>query len=657
LPFEITVSGTGNASDVTNVTLYDEDGASVGGPLDPQASGWATITDTIIFPTGIHTYTFKADLNTDFAANDTILFKLNPPSDITARGSVTDNSITVTPSTAVSGDTVTVKAGSLSVSQASTPAAQNVIVGKTDHLFAKYILDASNSGEDVRVTQLKLRHTTSAAAIHSNITNITLYDTAITSQATCESNSDRYWDATYGCALNSGQQGESVTTSIATSTITLSNNVLVVEKGVQKTIEVRGDIAAGSANQTHAFGISDSAVTSTGADTGESLTSTYSQSHGQAMTLQTAGKLTIAKDSSWPSNKLVVAGAEKEIVGVLNLTADWEDVILTDIQFNVDAVNSGNQDEVDTVYLYNESGDMIGSLTPTSTTWLITVPESAQNSGAATINVSNTSGEKIYVKADMANIGTGYTGGAGQGFNVDVDNATDVNGKGADSSSTSITTSGTVTGNDVQIYQSIPTVTDLSVSSTLTNGSGKELYKFRVSADAAGDIGFYKATFLVTTDTATVTNFALYEINGSTETNLTYGSTYPGTYVVDTAASGGTGGQYKLEMGVDTETINWSGQEYRIVPAGGYRDFVLKGTVANSVSGSSVSVSLCGDDAAPTSYPLAASNIDGYKSDDFIWSDLNVGNSTTTATNTAEWTNGFRVSGLESTSTSVTISR
>jgi hypothetical protein len=93
----------------------------------------------------------------------------------------------------------------------------------------------------------------------------------------------------------------------------------------------------------------------------------------------------------------------------------------------------------------------------------------------------------------------------------------------------------------------------------------------------------------------------------------------------------------------------------------------LKGAISGYAPGAlnSVNASLLGDAAFPlhiiqcagaTFGNNACMGIDSNDQDDFIWSDMNYGNNSTTATNTSEWTNGFRVPGLNpTTSTSQAI--
>ena len=198
-----------NAGLVTNVTVYDENGAIVAGPVDPTTGSdpdTITLTDTFTVPQGIHEYIVKGDLDSNWAADDTIRidFANGPDADITAKGDTTGNAITPSPTSEIQADTVTIKVGDLNVSTSSSPAAQTVAAGTNDYIFANFVLDATQSGEDVKVTQLSIHHTTSAANLHSFITGLTLYDGST--------------------ALNTPASGESSTTSSnATSTITLTN--------------------------------------------------------------------------------------------------------------------------------------------------------------------------------------------------------------------------------------------------------------------------------------------------------------------------------------------------------------------------------------------------------------------------------------------------
>lgn len=645
LSTEVSVSGTGNAADVTNITWYDENGNVVSGPADPGTSGdtAATTTDSFIVPTGIHTYTVKGDLNTDFAQNDTIQLSVDTPAlVITAKGDVTNQTITPAPESAVSGDTVTVKVGSLNVSTSATPAAQNVIIGQQGFTFANFTLDASNSGEDVRVTQMALVHRTAVASTQTNLANLQLFDGTT--------------------PLNPIVQPSTVAATTATSTFSFTNPV-VVPKGTSKTLTLKADVNSGTGGtDTHAFGCEGpSCVTAVGASTANSVTANVTQSAGQTMSLQSSGSLTVADDASNPVSKLVIAGSSKVTMGELRLTATNEDIDLTSIHFTASAVNSGSLvDEFTTLYLF-DGATQVASLTPTT-------------SAAATFTINSgdfripkgSAGKKLSVKADVANIQTGSPAESGRGVSLAV--AQDAYAaKGASSGSTigSGSMSGTFTGNQFNIFKSLPTVSVVNLSSSsLINGTDIELFKFNLTADSNGDIGFFKATFDIATNTASVTSFKLYEYNtdGSTgEQDLSVNGARDVNEVI-VASGSGNSGTHRLNFLFDTGTDGVDeGGEYRVIGAGEGKQYKLKGSISNTVSGSSVSTKLIGDGAFPSTYPNCAgtaaagcSGIDSDANDSFIWSDLNYGNNSTTATITKEWFNGYR---LFSTTTSQTLTK
>ncbi|KKQ56429.1 MAG: hypothetical protein US74_C0015G0019 [Parcubacteria group bacterium GW2011_GWA2_38_13] len=93
-----------------------------------------------------------------------------------------------------------------------------------------------------------------------------------------------------------------------------------------------------------------------------------------------------------------------------------------------------------------------------------------------------------------------------------------------------------------------------------------------------------------------------------------------------------------------------------IVDAGATRYFTLKGTLSGhdgSTTEESVNVVLAGDAAFASTVATTFGAIDGtVDQDDFIWSDLNFDQySSSTATKTLGWFNGYRVSGLADNST------
>lgn len=619
IAFHFTVSGTGNAQDITDVTLYDPNGNVVAGPVDPgTTSNSATSTDTFTIPVGIHTYTLKGDLNSDFAANDTIIADVTPGVNFTVKGEATNLSITPTPSTAVSGDTTTVKVAALAVSASSNPAAQTVIIGQSGFAFANFQFNANDSGEDIRITQLLVHQEIDDAAEQTNVANL------------------QFYDGTTPIAPVMSPTSVTAATS-ATTTFSFSSPIIVA-KGTTKTLTLKGDIIAGGANDTVQFSCFSGCPIATGASTANSVTPTVTSGRGAVMTLQTSGTVTVADDASDPSNTVVAGGTSDVVVGQLRLTANNEDVDLTRLTFSITGVNSGGSDEIDMLSLWN-GNTKIAEIAPTSTSGTVF----RLDAGEFRIAKGST-GAKLTLKATFANIGTGYPGDSGQGVDFNVaDDDYEFRGVSSGSAVASGSQSGTFDGSEFTVYKSFPVVTQQSVGSTLNNGTDVVLYKFTVGADSHGDIGFYEATFGVTTNSATVTNFKLYEDPSGVRQDLTS----RGALGVSETITTGTGsGTHNVEINFYTDTSDTvAGTEYRQIAAGASKTYQLEGTVSSAVAGSSVSVKLLSDNAFPTTYPDSGSAIDSVANgqDNFIWSDLYMGNNSTTATGANEWTNGYRI--------------
>ena len=234
ITLNFTFSGTGTSSNLTSVKLYDENGGIVAGPKDP-ASGRVVWTDTWTAPVGAHVYTVKGRLSTTFVSNDTVVVRINADN-MTAKGQTTGLTVSPTPSTAVNANTQTVKGAALAVSVSATPPPQNVIAGTNLHKFATYILDGTQSGEDVRVSSIQLRDTVDATTRVDEVNSCQLFDDTV--------------------ALNTGSDVINPTDPASGTTndvsVVLTNN-LVIPKGTVKRIDLKCNISSSAAAaSTHA---------------------------------------------------------------------------------------------------------------------------------------------------------------------------------------------------------------------------------------------------------------------------------------------------------------------------------------------------------------------------------------------------------------------
>lgn len=605
---EVTTSTSPTTGEITNLTVYDESGAVIAGPQDKvdAATDTVTFTDTFTVPSGIHKYTVKGDLDSNFSAEATVRMDFNTPdAKITAKGETTNNTVTPAPTTEITSDTMTIKTADLNVSTSASPAAQTVAKGTTAFVFANFVLDASQSGEDIKVTQMAIKHSSSAANIHDNITGITLYDGAT--------------------ALNTPVSGEgSTTVSAATSTITLTNP-LIISKGSAKTIVLKGDVSGSAAtDSTHQFGLQTAnSIVSYGVSTGNSVTEDVTDSLGQTMTVTAGGTLRLSNSGSNPATGLVIADSTN-VMGVFNAEALYENIEVQKFGFTI---SSGDDDNIAWLQLYDGS-TKLGEIQVTGVNATITP--------SSTFTINQNTNKTLTLKAITQRVGVLESGDSGDSIVITL---TGMDVKGASTGSTALTKSGldSVASNTQYIYKTKPTVTKVSLSG-MANGT-QDLFKFTLAADSKGDVGFYKASFMVTTSTATITNFKMYEIDGSAETDVSYTAYVIGEVYTDSGGDG-IGGVYVIDGVVDTSGMAGA-KEYRTVGAGSSKTFVFRGDVTSWVSNSTLQVQLMGDEAVATL--SSTDTIEGLASDNFVWSDLFYGYSSTSATETLEWTNGYKV--------------
>jgi len=639
--------GSGSSTtDITNVTIYDPNGDIVAGPQDfsttervtgTAVEASATTTDTISVPVGENVYTIKGDLSTDLNTDDTVQMRLDPAT-ITATGEISGDTITPTPATRQTSVTNTIKTGTLVVSLAPDPVAASVVAGTQGHVFAHIVLDASASSEDVRISQIVIRVDATTAETNQ-LSNIKLFDgddeLAITN------------DADSGLAANA---------TAASSTHSLSD-AIILTKGTSKTLKAQANISKStSANDIFQMGVGSPAVSATGADSGNTITPTYNQGDGTNQTVVANGTLSLTNSSASPKTGLLAGNATGQTVGIMNATTQYEDVRIEKMYVTAAQVNGGGWDQVDKLYLY-DGGTLVTSVVPTSTdaanrTVLVDV------TGDPLVSSKDTS-EDYSWKVDTSDV-NGYfapsKGAAGQGFQLTINAAGDVTAKGAESSA-AITLGSVPTFNSFYLFRSIPTVAtnddlggDGISSGTIANGtsSSKDLYRFKVTADSSGDIALHTVSFLVTSSTATVTNMVLFD-----GTENVAATTTP-TAVIDSGIDGSSVLLMKFWFTNDGLVPALSNIVPYTVSAGTSKSFTLRGdlncsSLCSATNGSGTyQTQFLGDGTVAGTLPNTAIALNAaaqnYESS-FVWSDLwmTLNTSSSTASNTLQWANGYLV--------------
>lgn len=703
--------GSIDTNDITNITLVREDGVVVAGPVDGVAGGNNAVrfTDTVTFKPGRVVYTLRGKVGTDVGTNDTVAASTTPSSDwTTVRGVISGVTITPSPTSAVTGSTMTVKAAALTISL--TPAtqetsnasstAQVVVAGTSNYHFTDYVLDASGSGEDIRITALQPRLTFSAVNTADDLTNCTLYDGAT--------------------VLNSGGNlvnPSNSDTSVADKSFILDTS-LIIPKGTIKTLSLKCNLVSGAdTGQQWQWGITDqdAAVTATGVTSGQTVDGSDSitaTEDGRVITAATSGTLSVTEDPT-TALKWLQAGTTDNTVLSLRFNATDEavriDTLGLQLATTTDNANqvsnaSNSPSDVNKVTVWDGS-TKVGEAVFTSNDFA-----TATLSG---VTVSKNGQKILTIKADTGAIGTGLSARPGHliTINYDSNSSSDETNRGAVgvglSSGTTVGSGGSDTAaNGARLAKAVPTVTKLTLSSNTfgQTATSKSLYKFKVSAPSGTNgVSLYKFSFNISTTSAGGTDVAKTGDDSAFRIRNLQLRCYSDEFV--TASCGNTDGllnQFGLAIAdgtnvdfndgvtaadpdVDVDVLfnptasSGATAEAIRVPAGQTRWFDLIGDIANATGTASITVRMngdatyaglnnstkvdgnggsCGGDLTCDGdnwttgryvFATTASQTDAWDDDDFIWS----GNSTNTtqSIDDYDWFNGFLVPGLSNTDT------
>ena len=610
-----TTTGSGSDELITNVTLVDSNGAVIAGPQDPNAAGsTVTIADTVTLSVGKHVITVKGNLNNNWEDGDTIAVSFTPSTAIsTVTGDVSSQTITPTPAATVSGKTQTVNAGSLTVTPASSLVSDNVIDDSTNVVLGRYVLDANGSGEDLKVTSVQIRAITGTNADLDELNSLYLYD------VTGGSNTNITAATVNNPSGNTGAAD-------ATLTFTVDSNALTVLKDTQKIIELRGTVNASStptSNTTFTMNFSAGSPdwTVTGNSTGKTISESLGLGAGATMTVVSAGTLTASLDSSDPAQTWNTPGVPVT-VGVLHFKAVNEGMVVTNLGLLINTASSSASD-VQKLTLKNGSSVVKEIVSPAFTGGKETFTFNESGAGSFIVPAGD-DGANLTIQATFSSIGTGFAGTSGNLFKVSTTTtATENTAKGSKSGTAVNILGSAATSTGARYFKSVPIVEKLSVPSTILANGTKTLYKFKVTANTAGDIDLYKFSFTIATTSANADSFQLVE----TDTGKTVFSSVQSTGTV-------------VEGVVATAQY---GATLITIPKGTSHTYELKATITNAgTAGDTVQVTMNGDAAhiSAATNGLGAADVDSDTNDDFIWSDRS--NSSHTIS-TTDFYNGFKV--------------
>ncbi|MBI2618342.1 peptidoglycan-binding protein [Candidatus Kaiserbacteria bacterium] len=629
-----TGSGTGL---LTNVTIVDQNGAVVAGPVDATYTSalvqTLTFTDSITIPVGKMVYSIKGKVASGIGNGGTYIVTVTPSGWTSPTGDVTGNAITISQG-AFTLNTMTVRAADLAITVSATPVAQNITAGATNFTFANYQFDATQSGEDVRFSSMIGLLGGGASGTEGAYNNL----------SACQ-----LWDGT--TALNTGSNvvDPSAGTASSTSANTFTfDSALTIPKGTIKTLALKCNLSSSAHSaSTYQWGIANTAanITVTGVTSSNSVTETVTASNGQLMTVA-AVSVVVSKDSSSPSYTIASAGSTGITAGVINFRAANESITLQRVGLVLTNTSSSSPGNLTQVTLYDGN-------TPVGTAIFTGASTRATSTLSVPVTLPKDTDKDLTVKIDLANIGTSQSGTQGALIAVDVDtNSTNTQGVGQESGTT-VNASGSTAFDGIRVFKSYPTFAKLAIPSTVLVTSTMDLYRFSVTANSKGSIGIYKFTVNIATSSTpentsstTVTNLKILGYTDSGFSSAVSGFTIAGQ-LNDTTAGLVSSGNTDVLMTGSTQ-----GQDYLQIPATAtyYFRVVADVTLTGSPTGGTVTTNLQGDAEYPanglTFLMANAASTTAFTNavgNDFIWSP----NATTTSNITHEdWTNGYFVPGL-----------
>ena len=586
--FTVTNSGASNVGyTLTSVSLYNENGAVVAGPVDAVSTGGTTqtvtFTDTVTYPLGKHVYTLKGKVAAGVLNGVTYSTVATSMGNI--MGQTTGNTI-ASPILGFIMNTMTVKSAALALTMSTNPAAQFVVAGGQGVVLANIQLDASQSGEDVRLSSIPLTFT-GAAGQFADVTSMQLFDGAT--------------------ALNTGSN---VVVSAAATTITF-DQALIVSKNTVKTLTLKGNVSS-SATGTYAWNVATAPVT-TGVVSGSAVSVTGAPTPSSATQTVGAGSLVVSTSPSTPSFAVAAAGSTGNTVGVIRFRSVNEGTNLSQLGLTL----TGSTGDLVQVSLW-DGATQVGTATFTGAS------TQATSTLTSTLALPKDADKDITVKVDFAQIGTGFTGVQGDTVSV---NFYAAQGTGVNSGTT-VNATGSTAVSGIRLFKSFPVVSADAL--TTTGAADGKLMRFKVTANSNGGVGLgqFKFTIATSTGIAGVANVNLYGY-----TDASYSSTIAGltSGMVNSAANivPGVGGAVTITPAAAVE-----------IPAGVTYYFELRGTGTSGTVGSSITTNLLGDATAGVAVSAAATIA---AANSLIWS----GNATTTSPLTyLDWTNGYGVAGL-----------
>jgi hypothetical protein len=439
--------------------------------------------------------------------------------------------------------------------------------------------------------------------------------------------------------LKDSVSGATLATAKATPSTSnsFSINVLVPLSGT-KTIDVYGNIKSGTNSGPW---IASVAGSGTGAVTAYGVT--LSSADLQTITIG-SGTLTAAVNTgSTPDAKTVIAGSTMQKVGSFRFTAQNSSFNVEELKVKIPA-NAATSVSVVVLKYKNSAG------TEVSTTQSLTLSSGAQTHATATYTglsayIPQNTERDIDVYVSVSTIESGASTGAAITATLDADEgfkATDSAGTSDTSLAASdLASSVTSTKGTLYVRKSVPTLSAVALDTTnLVAASNVVIARVKISADAAGDIGWKKLSFSVTKTAGitlgATTTLALYK--GSNQVAGTFGTT-----------TGALAGGNDSLSGLTSGNLTFVATSEEEIQAGSSETYELKATIGGLTTDSgndSVSVTIANPSTSISTDTASNIGITVAATPSLTWTDRSasaVSGGSVHSESTSDWTNDYLV--------------
>jgi hypothetical protein len=503
----------------------------------------------------------------------------------------------------------------------------NIAPGARNAKVATISLSALvGAGEEVRVNEVQVELQSNGLS-HDLISNLKIFDD--------------------GSELILSRDPNPISSTDGIEIITLAfRDPLIIISGESKKLDIHVDLSASANQGSFVFAMSEAAVTKI-ESSAFSLTGIGPVNE---VAIEENGKLFVSRNSEYYlyDAKWLNGNTNGVDVGKFDLTASGSEISVESLSVDIGSFNGGGTDELSAIYLYDNSIKIAEGVL-TSSNQMSVLFNFVNNP----VDVGQDQTKTLTIKVDtavIANDGTPTNATAVQGFTPAID-PNKIVAKSSSSGQDVDIEGGYIQFSAYGLVKSQPRIVISSTGDSIMSNGEYDLIDVSVTADSKGPVGFYKMTFKVTTTTVRVSEYQVYE-------NGTLVATESSTASGDINVSHINGSSPHQLVEVYFNLNNSLGGRLRQIAAGSTKTYTLKASVNWYMNGYSnrISTSMLGDaQIASAVYNKNAAGVDATDHDNFIWSDLSYGNTSTTATAIKQWLNGFMLDisgGLVSTTSS-----